>query len=107
MALIWMYERKKTSAQNKKRFYIPAMIPVFLGILILFAWVEEGLWEGLVWGDHAAFFPGFSGLPSVRDSPLLAIVVPLLAVPQLTHYILDGFIWKVHTPGKNVADVLN
>jgi hypothetical protein len=21
-------------------------------------------------------------------------LVPLLAVPQLTHYILDGFIWK-------------
>ncbi|HMS10280.1 MAG TPA: hypothetical protein PKE66_12390, partial [Pyrinomonadaceae bacterium] len=21
-------------------------------------------------------------------------IVPLLAVPQLTHYILDGFIWR-------------
>jgi hypothetical protein len=24
-------------------------------------------------------------------------LVPLLAVPQLTHYVLDGFVWK----GKN------
>ncbi len=24
-------------------------------------------------------------------------LVPLLAVPQLTHYVLDGFIWKRRT----------
>ncbi|MVT11033.1 hypothetical protein [Chitinophaga tropicalis] len=22
-------------------------------------------------------------------------VVPLLALPQITHYIMDGFIWKI------------
>ena len=26
---------------------------------------------------------------------LLSILVPLLALPQITHYILDGFIWKI------------
>jgi hypothetical protein len=25
----------------------------------------------------------------------LSIIVPVLALPQITHYILDGFIWKV------------
>ena len=25
----------------------------------------------------------------------LAFIVPLLALPQVTHYILDGFIWKI------------
>ncbi|UCJ07051.1 hypothetical protein KTO58_25850 [Chitinophaga pendula] len=30
----------------------------------------------------------------VAGEAWLAVVVPLLALPQLTHYILDGFIWK-------------
>jgi hypothetical protein len=25
-------------------------------------------------------------------------VVPLLSLPQITHYVLDGFIWKVSDP---------
>ena len=25
----------------------------------------------------------------------LSFLVPLLALPQITHYILDGFIWKI------------
>jgi hypothetical protein len=25
---------------------------------------------------------------------LKTFVVPLLALPQLTHYVLDGFIWR-------------
>jgi hypothetical protein len=26
---------------------------------------------------------------------LLSLIVPLLALPQMTHYIPDGFIWKI------------
>ena len=26
----------------------------------------------------------------------LGLVVPLLAVPQMSHYLLDGWIWKRH-----------
>ena len=26
--------------------------------------------------------------------PAAALVVPLLALPQLTHYVLDGFVWR-------------
>ena len=25
------------------------------------------------------------------------VIVPLLAVPQFTHYVLDGFVWKRRT----------
>ena len=107
MALIWIYERKKANPRDEKKFFRPFLIPVFVGFLILLAWLEEGFWDGLVWGDHAAFFPGFSALPSIKDSALLALVVPLLAVPQLTHYLLDGFIWKVQSPENNVAEILD
>ena len=32
-----------------------------------------------------------------RTSLALSLIVPLLAVPQLTHYILDGVIWRLRT----------
>jgi len=56
-----------------------------LGVLALFgaaALVEEVLWERWVWSDE----------PLGRIA--LVLVVPLLALPQATHYALDGFIWR-------------
>jgi hypothetical protein len=32
--------------------------------------------------------------PPWQVGSLQLILVPLLAVPQFTHYILDGFIWR-------------
>jgi hypothetical protein len=37
---------------------------------------------------------------------VLAWLVPLLAVPQATHYILDAFIWRMHTEGTAWREVL-
>jgi hypothetical protein len=59
----------------------------FLLILIFIAFSEEYLWEILVWNEQ------FSG--TTKDfSSWYFLVVPLLTVPQFTHYLLDGFIWK-------------
>jgi hypothetical protein len=37
-----------------------------------------------------AFLPSFP-----LSDTALGIIVPLLALPQITHYIIDGFIWKI------------
>ncbi|WP_211320188.1 hypothetical protein [Hymenobacter nivis] len=37
----------------------------FLGLIGLFAYLEEELWDGLVWGEHAAVFSWFQALPDV------------------------------------------
>jgi hypothetical protein len=66
-----------------------------VGLLILFAYFEEGLWDGLVWKEHASVFKPFATLPAINSDMLLALIVPLLALPQSTHYVLDGFIWKM------------
>lgn len=63
----------------------------FIAALALVALFEEFLWDALVWHDHPQFF-GASGL-DLSDG-LLALVVPLLALPQTTHYLLDGFVWR-------------
>lgn len=89
MALIWAHEHK-----DLKRFsnwYGPV---AFVGILLLLAYGEEALWAGLVWREHLEVFGFLSHLPQVSDHATLTLLVPLLTVPQATHYVLDGFIWK-------------
>lgn len=62
----------------------------FLGLLIAIAFVEELLWDRLVWHDHSELF----GASTAELSALWPFLVPLLALPQATHYVLDAFIWK-------------
>lgn len=70
-------------------------VPGFLGFIVLLAYLEEGLWDGFIWREHLSFFAPFTHLPVISDSAVLAVLVPLLALPQSTHYVLDGFIWRV------------
>lgn len=61
----------------------------FLGTVWLLAYVEELLWDGGLWHERSWLFGAGWQLDAVET-----VLVPLLAVPQLTHYVLDGFIWK-------------
>jgi hypothetical protein len=62
---------------------------VFLATLWLIAYLEEMIWDRALWHDRAWLFG--SGI----DVGGAAIVIaPLLAMPQLTHYLLDGFLWR-------------
>lgn len=63
----------------------------FLTLLWGLAFLEEFAWDRLVWHDHPMFF-GDGGLE--LSAAALTLVVPLLSLPQTTHYLLDGFIWK-------------
>ncbi|WP_316783926.1 hypothetical protein [Pedobacter frigiditerrae] len=100
MALIWFFEKKKIDQvklnQNKlmKLSFGKFGILYFLLILIAFAYFEEGLWDGLIWKEHQQIFKLFSFLPQLTDQIIISLLIPLLALPQATHYVLDGFIWK-------------
>lgn len=65
-------------------------LPVFLGSLVAVAFAEEYLWDRLVWHEQAGLFGHSSGELGAWS----VLVVPLLALPQMTHYLLDGFIWR-------------
>ena len=104
LALVYIYGRKKKEGAFKnskplstleKVVYSNIGILLFIGIVAILAYVEEGIWDRLVWREHEQVFSFFSGLPQIQDSLFLTILVPLLALPQITHYVLDGFIWKV------------
>jgi hypothetical protein len=97
MALTWLFARNRDQRLRRRSFFVARWIPVVLGLLVLLAFVEEGLWDGLVWREHLTLFPGFQWLPQVAGLSALTLLVPLLTVPQLTHYILDGVIWRLRT----------
>lgn len=90
-ALIYWYSRarmKQTSGRGV--FSIFAHGPaVFLVALWAIAYIEEMFWDRGVWQDRSWLF----GSPW-EIGTLKLVLVPLLALPQLVHYVLDGFIWR-------------
>jgi len=107
MALVWLYHHKTSTARERtvqptNRDYLKlardillSFAPAFLLFLALLAYLEEGFWDGLVWREHLTFFAPFANLPTITDAAVLAVLIPLLSLPQSTHYVLDGFIWRV------------
>ena len=101
MAFVWVYGRARfrDAAGAVAAVFRRGLIPVFMGSLVVAAWSEEWLWDRLVWHEHAGLFPG----PAVSlGTEALALLVPLLALPQATHYVLDAWIWRVR-PGGDVG----
>lgn len=77
--------------------------PLFYGLLFAVAFVEEALWDGVVWGTY---LPALTGLSAPALSALwLSFWVALLSLPQIVHYFLDGFLWKLdeHNPDLRAA----
>jgi hypothetical protein len=64
-------------------------LAVYLGALWLIAFTEELLWDRAVWHDHGWLFGDPWDVGALK-----LVIVPLLALPQLTHYVLDGYIWR-------------
>ncbi|MDX2062624.1 MAG: hypothetical protein SFY70_06155 [Bacteroidia bacterium] len=94
--LVWLRNRQADGARVRRLGWRASLVGI-VGLCMLLAVVEEVLWDRWVWADHAHLFP-FSGyLPTVSDSAWF-LLVPLLALPQLTHYLLDGFIWRRNAP---------
>ncbi len=93
LAFVWRYGRRRftTATGPVARLFTSGAWPVYLATLAAVAWLEEWGWDRLVWHEHALLFPG----PALSlGSAALSLVVPLLALPQATHYVLDGWIWR-------------
>mgnify|MGYP003574861390 CR=1 FL=1 len=90
MALVYFREvESKVDSGSGVFSFLKSYNAVFIYVLILLgiAFSEEFLWEFFVWNENISVSNfDFSGWQFV--------LVPLLSVPQFTHYLLDGFIWK-------------
>lgn len=90
VALIYITEIQQKENQNLNRlslFKSTFGIFLFIFVILAFAFFEEFLWEILVWNEHFSLDLNVS-------LNWFQLLVPLLVVPQLTHYLLDGFIWR-------------
>ncbi|MBN9293228.1 MAG: hypothetical protein J0G96_04525 [Flavobacteriia bacterium] len=87
MALVYFTEFKMKSHDFRIIGKVKQSISVlvFVGGLLFLAVIEEFTWETLVWKEQVGLF-------EINWEEIW--VVPLLALPQFTHYILDAFIWK-------------
>jgi hypothetical protein len=97
MALTWHTCERLPEAERPNRpvvAFVGRYAAAFVALLVLIAYVEEWLWDGLVWHDNPELFAFASEwLPTSRMSA--AIATAFLAAPQLTHYLLDGYIWRL------------
>lgn len=98
MALIWIVGKKEVKQDHTgrflKAFFGQYGIVLFLGLIFLLAYLEEGLWDMAVWKEHKNIFHIFHAVNLDVERSMLAFIVPFLALPQITHYVIDGFIWK-------------
>lgn len=88
-ALIYFYAKMRRETAGKFYQKLTSNWFVFLATLWALAYIEELFWHRGVWHDKNWLFGGNWEIGKWK-----MYLVPLLAVPQLTHYVLDGFIWR-------------
>lgn len=100
LALVFFYvEKKRLVVERKPRWNISKAVwnisLMLIGIMAL-AYFEEYFWDGLVNREKSDTFEFLFAFPFREASSYIevALAVSLLSLPQVTHYILDGFIWK-------------
>lgn len=86
--LVYWYRFQRAGEVETAAGHIPRIVG-FISVLWLLAFAEELFWERGIWQERSWLF----GEPWDWGSAKLWLV-PLLALPQITHYILDGFIWR-------------
>jgi hypothetical protein len=69
------------------------MVWAFYGLVLALALLEEGLWDGTHWGTYVR---GLTGLapPDLGDRAT-SLLVAVLVTPQIVHYVLDGWLWRL------------
>jgi hypothetical protein len=89
-ALIWVYAKFRRETTGRVYRTLASNWLVFLATLWLLAYIEELFWHRGVWHERGWLF----GSDWDWSREMRTYTVPLLALPQVTHYILDGFIWR-------------
>ncbi len=76
----------------------------FYGLVLGLAIIEESLWDGKVW---RVYLPSLLPFEIVEPkAAALSMWVALLSVPQIVHYYLDAWIWKLDKSNPDLLEVL-
>jgi hypothetical protein len=106
VAFLWFYARERAPEASRavgSRIVLRGGLALFCGTLLVAAFLEEMVWDRLVWRSHPQIFGGEASDSPLLSPALLAVVVPLLAVPQATHYVLDAVLWRRRDTGQAQA----
>jgi hypothetical protein len=97
--MVLLYSYGKAVAPRAPRAFAGHVVArgavAFVALLVGCAILEEYGWDRVLWHDHEWLF----GAGEFRPGHLVAaLFVPLLALPQATHYLLDGLLWRRREP---------
>lgn len=94
-----LISQRVARTQQQNRWYTSSLAGYLLALCAL-AVSEEWLWDAFVWHEHATLL----GTPNLDLEAAAAILVPLLSLPQLTHYILDAYLWRLDGTNPAVSE---
>lgn len=80
-----MYSLRKLTETGLAKWAFRNRWVTFLVVLVGLAYLEVGLWDSMIWRGHASVFDWFQRLPHRANKTTMALLVPLLALPQMTH----------------------
>ena len=115
LALMWIYGHNQVQLQGDQpsfqyrwiaRLFQPRWLPVYFAVLFGWAYVEESVWDSMVWHDHGSVLFLADQISVANTEQTLVWLIPLLAMPQITHYVLDAFIWRMQQANTNWKAIL-
>jgi len=95
-------QAQPTAARAEWQRWLFARAARYLALLAGLAYAEEWLWDAAVWREHPGLFPA----PVLELERWAGVLVPLLALPQLTHYVLDAYLWRLDGSNPGLAEAL-
>jgi hypothetical protein len=110
LVLLFYYVERKKILQTPSIPYakIASHVGFMLFVVFILAIGEEYLWDMFLFRDNEHFFGSLIEYPlEVLKSPhWKALAFAVLSLPQVTHYVLDGFIWKKNDKNPYLGEVL-
>lgn len=104
LALVWWTAGRRWRIAGRGAVHpaawTPLAAPLVLGALVALAFGEEALWDVLVWHDRPRLFGAW------EPTSWATLAVGVLSVPQVTHYVLDGFVWKLGPTNPELRSLL-
>lgn len=96
LMLVYVGRKNKISKGNQLSGSTLKYGLLIITTVLILSFGEEYLWDMLLYDENHIFFENLLEYPfRLLQSPFAqALALALLSLPQVTHYILDGYIWK-------------
>ncbi len=91
-AITYFYAKSRRETASPIYRTLASNVFVFLMTLWMLAYAEELFWNRGLWHEKNWMFGENWNIENMK-----MYFVPLLALPQIVHYVLDGFIWRRNT----------